>query len=115
MKTITTLLLAATVSFTLASSARAVDVAQSPRGQANQIARVSGVNNDVNLVSGSYLGAGYKALHTPPHMVASGPVADINLAGANYLGAAAKSPFRDLRGVEYQIAPLIEKRNASQK
>ena len=115
MKAITTLLLAAAFSVTLIGTAKADEAFLSPRAQANQIARVSGTNNDRNLVSGWYAGAAYKAFNTAPSMVASGPVADVNLAGANYLGAAAKSPHRDLRGVEFQIAPLIEKRNASQK
>jgi len=39
MKTTTTLILAAAVSFTLVSSAKAADVFLSPRAQANQIAR----------------------------------------------------------------------------
>src|SRR5438309_1132775 len=113
MKTTTTLILAAAVSFTLASPAKAADMFLSPRAQANQIARVSGTDNDRNLVSGWYAGAAYRAFSTAPNMVASGPVADINLAGGNYLGAAAKNPMRDLRGVQYEIAPLIEKRDAS--
>lgn len=115
MKTITTLLLAAAFSVTLVSTAKAGEVFLSPRAQANQITRVSGTNNDRNLVSGWYAGAAYKAFNTAPSMVASGSVADINLVSGNYLGAAAKSPFRDLRGVQYEIAPLIEKRDASQK
>ena len=87
MKTFNNLLLASAVavSFTFATAASASEVFLSPRAQANQISRVSGTNNDRNLVSGWYA------------------------------GAAAKSPFRDLRGVQYEIAPLIEKRNASQK
>jgi hypothetical protein len=117
MKTINTLLLAGAVavSFTFASSARADEAFLSPRAKANQIKRVSGVNTDRNLATGWYAGAAYKAFNTPHSMVASGAVPDVNLAGANYLGAAAKSPHRDLRGVEFQIAPLIENRNASPK
>ena len=117
MKTINNLLLAGAVAvgFAFASSANASEVFLSPRAQANQITHVSGVNTDRNLVSGWYAGAAYKAFNTAPSMVASGPVADVNLAGANYLGAAAKSPFRDLRGVDFQIAPLVEKRDACHK
>lgn len=115
MKTITTILLAAAFSVTLVSTAKAGEVFLSPRAKANQITRVSGINNDRNWVSGQYLGARLKSLNTFHSMVASGPVKDINLAGANYLGAAAKSPFRDLRGVQYEIAPLFEKRDACHK
>lgn len=115
MKTITTLLLAAAFSVTLLSTAKASDVLLSPRAKANQIARVKGINNDPQLVSGWYAGAAYRTYSTAPSTVASGPVKDINLVSGNYLGTAAKSPFRDLEGVQYRIAPLIEKRNASQK
>ena len=112
MKTITTLLLAAAFSVTLVSTAKAGEVFLSPRAQANQLTRVSGINKDRNLVSGWYPGAAYRAYRTAPNMVASGPVADINLVSGNYLGAAAKSPHRDLRGVKFEIAPLFEKRDA---
>ena len=117
MKTINALLLAGTVavSFTFAISAKAGEVFLSPRAQANQTARVSGTGTDRNLVSGWYAGTANKANGIFHSMVASGSVKDINLAGANYLGAAAKSPHRDLRGMEFQIAPLVEKRNACQK
>lgn len=106
MKTTTILILAAAVSFTFVSSTKAADVFLSPRAQANQIARVSGTNNDRNLVSGWYAGAAYKAFNTAPNMVASGPVADINLVSGNYLGAAAKNP---MRGAQFEIAPLAGK------
>lgn len=117
MKTFNTILLAGAVaaSFTLASSAKAGDVVMSPRAQANQITRVSGVNTDPNLVSGWYAGTGNKANGIFHSMVPSGSVADINLVSGDYLGAAAKSPHRDLRGVEFQVAPLIEKRNKATK
>lgn len=117
MKTINTLLLAGAVavSFTFASTAKAGEVFLSPRAQANQINRVSGTSTDRNLVSGWYAGTGNKANGIFHPMVASGSVPDINLAGANYLGAGAKNPARDLRGVEFQIAPLMEKRDACHK
>jgi len=106
MKTTTALILAATVSFTLAGSAKAADVFLSPRAQANQITRVSGINNDRNLAGGWYAGAAYKAFSTAPNMVASGAVADVNLVSGNYLGAAAKSPFHS---AQFEIAPLTGK------
>ena len=116
MKTITSLLLASAVaiSFTLAGSAKAGEAFLSPRAKANQSAHVSGVNTDRNMAGNWYAGAATRMLTTPPSMVASGPVKDINLAGANYVGASVKSPHRDLQGVAYQIAPLIEKRDAGQ-
>lgn len=114
MKT-TTLLLTAAAGIAFVSAASAADVVRSPRAEANQIARVAGVNADRNLVSGWYAGTAHKAFNTPPSMVASGPVADINLVSGSYLGAAAKNPARDLRGVAFEIAPLIEKRDAATK
>lgn len=115
MKTINTLILAGTVAFSFAAAnvVSAVEVLHSPRGQANQITRVSGVNTDRNWVSGRYLGAQLKSLNTFHSMEASGSVKDINLVSGNYLGAAAKNPQRDLKGVQFEIAPLIEKRNAT--
>ncbi len=117
MKTINTILLAGAVaaSFTVAGSVQAGEALLSPRAQANQITRVSGVNADRNLVSGWYAGTGNKASGVFHSMVASGPVADINLVSGDYLGAAAKSPHRDLRGVEFQIAPMVEKRDKATK
>lgn len=112
MKTSTALILAATVGFTLAGSAKAADVFLSPRAQANQIARVSGTNNDRNLVSGWYAGAAYRAFSTAPNMVASSSVPDINLVSGNYLGAAAKNP---MRGTQFEIAPLTGKSGACHK
>jgi hypothetical protein len=117
MKTINTLILAGTVAFSFAAAniVSAAEAVHSPRGQANQTTRVSGTNTDRNLVSGQYLGAQLKSLNAFHSMVASGSVKDINLAKADYLGAAAKSPQRDLKGVQFEIAPLIEKRDACHK
>ena len=115
MKTINTLILAGTIAVALTTTTKAGEAFLSPRAKANQITRVSGVNTDRNLVSGWYAGAAYKAFNTAPSMVASGAVPDVNLVSGNYLGAAAKDPTRDLRGVEFQIAPLVEKRNSALK
>jgi hypothetical protein len=116
MKTLKTILLAGAVvaCFTLASTAKAGEVFLSPRAQANQMPRVSGINADPNLVSGSYPGAASKARAVFHPMTASGGVEDINLVSGNYAGAAAKSPDRELRGYAYEIAPLIEKCHTGQ-
>ncbi len=115
MKKMILLAVAAAGIFTLASSVQAAEVFLSPRAQANQITHVKGINNEPNLVSGWYAGAATRIFTTQHSMVASGPVLDVNLVSGNYLGAASKSPHRDLRGWEYQIAPLIEKRNKALK
>jgi len=116
MKATNTLILAGAVAaaFALTTTAQAGEVL-SPRAKANQITHVSSTKTDVNLVSGSYAGAATRAGTMFHSTVASGPVKDINLVSGNYLGAAVKSPQRDLRGPEFRIAPLIEKRNAGQK
>jgi len=117
MKTFKTILLAGVVgmSMAFAGAATAGEVFLSPRAKANQIVHVASTTADVNLAAEPYAGATTRLRTTFHSMVASGPAKDINMVSGNYLGAAAKSPYRDLRGMEFRIAPLIEKRNQSQK
>lgn len=113
MKKTILLTVAAAGILALTSSVQAGEPLLSPRAKANQIARVSGVNTDRNLVSGWYAGAAYKAFNTAPNMVASGPVPDIDLAHAPRPTMSPKDPRYEaaLRAnaasqAEVQIAPL---------
>jgi len=117
MKATKTLLLASAVAaaFALSGYVQAGEVVLSPRAKANQILHVSGTTADVNLASGTYLGAGNRAETMFHSSVASGPVKDVNLVSGNYLGAAAKIPSRELRRPAFHVAPLIEKRQHEQK
>ena len=117
MKTSKTLLLASVVTATLtyAGAANAGDVAQSPRGKANQITHVRATHSDPNLVSGEYAGAANRARGMFHSMVASEGARDINLVSGNYPGAAAKDPNRELHGPQFKLAPLIQERNEGAK
>ena len=106
MKT-TILLLAGAVAlgFTL-TSAKAAEPFLSPKGKANQISRVPGVDTSPNLVSNTYLGASAKTELNRAKVVPSGTVTP-NLVSGNYLGAGAKNPYP--RSASFEIAPLVGK------
>ena len=109
MKDISKLLLAAAVAagFATATQTFAGEPLHSPRGLANQIKRVPGTNNDVNLVSGWYAGAAIKQGAMFHSAVDSRGIKDVNLAmHQNRPLYTGKNPSRDLRPQEFQIAPL---------
>ena len=107
MKTNTTFLLASAVAlgFTL-TTAKAAEPFLSPKGKANQISRVSGVDTSPNPVSNTYLGAAAKWELNRSKVVPSGTTTP-NLVSGNYAGAGAKNPYP--RRAPVEIAPLKEK------
>jgi len=108
MKNINTLLLAGAIAlgFTLTTTAKADEPFLSPKGKANQIRRVSGVDTSPNLVSNNYLGAAAKTEFNRAKVVPSGTITP-NLVSGNYLGAGAKNPYP--RTTSFEIAPLVGK------
>ncbi|MBI3852994.1 MAG: hypothetical protein HY298_22300 [Verrucomicrobia bacterium] len=96
---------AVAVGFNLAQAAKADEPLLSPRGKANQITRVPGINTDPDLVRGQLLGAAAKAQSARPTMIAGSSKNDPDLVhGVPYL--AGKNPMRDLRGKTFEVAPL---------
>ena len=90
-----------------ATSTFAGEPLHSPRGLANQIKRVPGTNNDVNLVSGWYPGAAVKQGAMFHSAVESRGIKDANLATRDNLPLyTGKNPARDLHAREFQVAPL---------
>ncbi len=119
MKTVNTLLFAGAVvaGLMLAQPGRA-DQAASPRVRANQTKYVSGTEASPSLVSGDYLGAAAKTSAMFQPRVSGSTDITPSLVSGNYPGAAAKAsamfPATVSASSDFEIAPVVEKGNASQ-